>query len=253
MMPVAGITKGPPNTGIRPIDGPDQFRPGITPQMPTPTALPRIQQPEASPPWDPRKPMPMYGAQPTFPTNTPLGVPPPVGPAPWTPTYNMPGQVAQQPTAPPVSRPTPMPQPAASPMPSLPSTGMGNYSGLTDPTPYNRAVDRGNQLIGSIPNNASPLTSFSPAFKGLSPNMSQALNSQWQNYGQGMRDEAGLEFARKAGSEVPAFQLAQQLGLRGLQNDWSDLDNLFYGNNISRTTGGMNSILQLLGAFGSFF
>jgi hypothetical protein len=97
------------------------------------------------------------------------------------------------------------------------------------------------------------LTSFSPAFKGLSGNLQSALGGQWQNLGQGARDESGLEFARKAGTEIPAFQLAQMLGLRGWENDYADLGNQQYGNNIARTTGGLNSMLQLLGSLGSFF
>jgi hypothetical protein len=183
----------------------------------------------------------------------------PAASAPWSfqlPDYNSlmsqyQGQMQQvRPQAP---APAPMPAPVQQqPRPATPQ-GPSLSNQLMDPAPYNRAVDRGNQMIGSIPTNASPLTSFSPAFKGLSGNLQSALGGQWQNLGQGARDESGLEFARKAGTEIPAFQLAQMLGLRGLENDYADLGNQQYGNNIARTTGGLNSMLQLLGSLGSFF
>lgn len=260
MMPVAGITK-PAGQQPRSSESPDQFRPMAPRPYDNPMGTyPQIQQPEPSPPgMGPRAPMAM-GA-PNIGGISGVGglnvLSPPSGTAalaPWS--FQVPTSLGQQPTQQQTRPQTLMPQMPAMPQQQpmqMPSFGLGDYSALTDPTPYNRAVDRGNRFIGSIPNNASPLTSFSPAFKGLAPNMTNALNSQWQNLGQGARDEAGLEFARKAGSEVPAFQLAQQLGLRGLQNDYSDLNNLFYGNNIARTTGGLNSMLQLLGALGSFF
>ncbi len=172
--------------------------------------------------------------------------------APWSftvPQFGQQGQTGQSPATPQMPSQPQMPTPQAqAPQQGLPA----DYQQLMDATPYNRAIDRGNQFIGTIPNSSAMLQSLSPAFRNLSPNLSSALNNQWQNMGQGMRDEAGLEFARKAGTEIPQFQLAQQLGLRGLQNDWSDLGNDFYRNQVSSSTGGLTSLLRMLGAVGSF-
>lgn len=148
-----------------------------------------------------------------------------------------------------VDRSGPRPQ-APAPAPSAPNPAIAQ---IQDPAPYNRAIDRGNSLIRTIPTNANPLTSFSPAFGGLSKGMQSALGNQWNAAGRGLQDQAGVEFSRKAGSEVPQFMLAQQLGLRGLENDWLDLDNEAYRNQVMRTTGSITPILQMLGAFGSIF
>lgn len=131
--------------------------------------------------------------------------------------------------------------------------GRSAMDALMDPSPYNNAVDRGNQMIGSIPRDASPLLSSSPAFGNLSGNLLKSLGGQWDARGKDMQNQAGLEFSRMAGTKVPQMQLSQMLGLMGLENDWLDLQNDAYRNDVLRSTGGLDSIMQLMGALGGFF
>lgn len=206
--------------------------PGSTPATPQqPAQSPQPQQPTA-------QPASPTGQLPGMPKNNPMAG----GPQSISIWQGPPSTPSQTPTQPP-SLPAPPPMP----------TGPSPLQTLMDPTPYNNAVDRGNQFIRGTPTNASPLMSFSPAFNNLSKNMQSGLNSQWNARGSGLQNQAGLEFSRKAGAEVPRFLLSQQLGLRGLENDWLDLQNEGYRNDVLRSTGGLNAILQLLGAFGSFF
>lgn len=134
-----------------------------------------------------------------------------------------------------------------------PGFGFQQQAGqLLDATPYNRAVDTGNRFINTIPRSANSLFNSSPLFKSMSPGLRSGLNTQAQLQGGDMRNQAGLEFARKAGSEVPPMMLQQQTMLRGLENEWGDLLNDLYRNQVSGATGSVEAMMRLLGALTGF-
>lgn len=132
--------------------------------------------------------------------------------------------------------------------------GDPGLNAFMDRGPYNSLVDRGNQFIrNGIPTNASNLTDSSPAFRGMNPGMSQSLNQQWNDRGRDLQNQAGLEFGRQAGVQIPQFLLQQMLGVKGLENDWFNLQNDQYRTNTNQQSGGINQILKLLGGMGNLF
>jgi hypothetical protein len=136
-----------------------------------------------------------------------------------------------------------MPDPAMTPRDPL--------STLLDPTPYNQAVDRGMGFIKNIPKSASnSILNASPAFAGVGGAQAEAMNQQMRHTGGGAQQQERLAFARKAGTEVPQFQLRQRLGLRGLENEQLGLGNAQLANQLDATLNPLQQILKLLGAFG---
>lgn len=150
---------------------------------------------------------------------------------------------------PPGQMPTNGPQGPAMP-PSAPNPVIGQ---ILDPTPYNNAVNKGMGFLGSIPTTGNSLLSASPAFRGMSQAGVGQMNQQFAQHGGDLRNQAGLEFSRKSGAEVPRMMLNQLLGLRGLENETFDLQNEYLRNDTQRALGGITPILKLLGAFGNFF
>ena len=108
--------------------------------------------------------------------------------------------------------------------------GYGGYTGgqqgdsgldaFLDTGPYKSLVDAGRQRIKStIPTDASNMLAQSPAFRDMNPGQVATLNRQWEMRGKDLQNQAGLEFSRQAGVQIPQFLLAQMLGIKGLEND----------------------------------
>lgn len=132
--------------------------------------------------------------------------------------------------------------------------GDAGLNAFMDRGPYNSLVDRGNQFIrNGIPTNAGNMMDSSPAFRGMNPGMSQSLNRQWNDRGGDLQNQAGLEFGRQAGVQIPQFLLQQMLGVKGLENDWFNLQNDQYRTGMNQQSGGINQILKLLGGMGNLF
>jgi hypothetical protein len=147
---------------------------------------------------------------------------------------------------------TPAPSPVSAPQttPAGPNPNVEIGKQLTDPTPYNNAVAKGQGFLGTIPGNASFLSGASPMFRGMD---TSRLNQQVGQFGGDLRNQAGLEFSRKAGTEVPRMLLAQLAGLRGLENDTMGLENTLLQNQVQAGIAPIQTIMRLLGAVGGFF